>query len=66
MTLKGCLTDRQVLVDQLALFSNELKTRLDTAPCVNPTVFKNWTPLPIEPQMLPNGNVPQIVGSENS
>ena len=65
MTLKGCLADRQVLVDQLALFSNELKTRLDTAPCVNPTVFKTWNPLPIQPQVLPSGDVPQITGSEN-
>ena len=60
MTLKGCLADRQVLVDQLALFSNELKTRLDTAPCVNPATFKTWTPLPVEPQVLPGGNLPQL------
>ncbi|MEM9218499.1 MAG: hypothetical protein AAGD25_29685 [Cyanobacteria bacterium P01_F01_bin.150] len=60
MTLKGCLADRQVLVDQLALFSNELKTRLDTAPCVNPAVFKPWTPLPFESQVLPGRDTPQL------
>lgn len=61
MTLKGCLSDRQVLVDQLALFSNELKTRLDTAPCVNPSVFSAWSPLPLESNRLPAAPaIPQL------
>ena len=55
MAIKGCMADREVLVEQLALLSTELQTRLDSAPCVNPTVFKEWKPLPAEaePKALP-------------
>ncbi|MEM8614232.1 MAG: hypothetical protein AAGF93_19590, partial [Cyanobacteria bacterium P01_H01_bin.105] len=61
MQIKGCLTDRQVMIDQLEAFSNQLKTRLDTAPCVNPTAFESWTPLPIEPKTLTGGgSAPQL------
>ncbi|NET54121.1 MAG: hypothetical protein F6K09_37550 [Merismopedia sp. SIO2A8] len=58
MSIKGCLTDRQVLIDQLEAFSSQLKTRLDTTPCVSPSAFSAWTP---EPASLPGtGNVPQL------
>ena len=60
ITLKGCITDRQVLVEQLETFSNELKTKLDTTPCVNPGTFKPWTPLSAEPEALPGVNSPQL------
>ncbi|MEM7063905.1 MAG: hypothetical protein AAF572_12160 [Cyanobacteria bacterium P01_B01_bin.77] len=61
MQIKGCITDRQVMVDQLEAFSNQLKTRLDTAPCISPTNFESWTPLPIEPKTLAGGgSAPQL------
>ena len=62
ITLKGCITDRQVLVSQLEAFSNELKTKLDTTPCVNPGAFKPWTPLSV-PKALPDVNSPQLPAS---
>lgn len=61
MQIKGCITDRQVMVDQLEAFSNQLKTRLDTAPCISPTNFESWAPLPIEPKTLAGGgSTPQL------
>lgn len=56
MNIKGCLTDRQVMIDQLEAFSNQLKTRLDTAPCVNPTTFE----VPIEPKVLASDETRQL------
>jgi hypothetical protein len=46
IALKGCLTDCQVLTDQLVSSAAELRTRLGTAPCAATTGFAPWTGLP--------------------
>ena len=56
MAIKGCLTDRQALVEQVVSFSAELRTKLDSAPCVDIKSFKPFNPNLIEPkqqQQLP-------------
>ncbi|MBD2771389.1 hypothetical protein [Iningainema tapete] len=45
VAIKSCLTDRQVLVEQLASFSTELKTKLDCTPCVDINTFKQFKPI---------------------
>ena len=60
IALKGCLSDREVLVEQLAVFSSQLKVKLDTAPCVDPSTFKPWTPLPTQPAVLPGTGAPHL------
>ncbi|MBH8561786.1 hypothetical protein I8748_06285 [Nostoc sp. CENA67] len=40
MVIKGCLTDRQALVEQLITFSTELKVKLDNTTCVDINTFK--------------------------
>ena len=62
VTLQGCLTDRQALVELFESFSTEIKTKLNNAPCVQTNGF---TPLAIgsaqpqlsatQPQQLPEG-----------
>lgn len=54
IALKGCITDRAVLAEQLESFAYELRTKLDTAPCVDTKDFEPWIGLPIEP-LLPEG-----------
>jgi hypothetical protein len=41
LALKGCMTDREVLVDILSTTVNKLRVGLDQAPCVDPSV---WAP----------------------
>ncbi|MBE9231737.1 hypothetical protein IQ231_08550 [Cuspidothrix issatschenkoi LEGE 03284] len=56
MAIKGCLTDREALVDLLVTFSAEMRTKLDSAPCVDINTFKPFTPISIDtkkPQQLP-------------
>ena len=64
MAIKGCLTDRQALVEQLVSFSAQLTTKLDSAPCVDINTFKPFKPnlmepkqqeqlSPVQPQQLP-------------
>ncbi|BAY30130.1 hypothetical protein NIES2107_19740 [Nostoc carneum NIES-2107] len=52
MAIKGCLTDRQALVEQLVTFSTELRVKLDNTNCVDINTFKPFKPLSI-PQQLP-------------
>ncbi|MEH2247177.1 hypothetical protein [Nostoc sp.] len=61
MAIKGCLTDRQALVEQLVTFSAELRTKLDSTACVDINTFKPFKPIsgnpaplsPVQPQQLP-------------
>ncbi len=56
MAIKGCLTDRQALVEQLVTFSAELRTKLDNTTCVDINTFKPFKPIsinPAQPQQLP-------------
>jgi hypothetical protein len=56
MAIKGCLTDREALVDLLVTFSAEMRTKLDGAPCVDINTFKPFKPISIDtkkPQQLP-------------
>ncbi len=48
IALKGCITDRTVLADQLESFAYELRTKLDTTPCVDTKNFQPWVGMPIE------------------
>ncbi|NMG10841.1 hypothetical protein [Brasilonema sp. UFV-L1] len=50
MAIKGCLSDRQVLAEQLVSFSAKLKTKLDSTPCVDIKTFKRFKPILIAPQ----------------
>ncbi|MBD2356046.1 hypothetical protein H6G41_15685 [Tolypothrix sp. FACHB-123] len=52
MAIKGCLTDRQALVEQLVTFSSELRVKLDNTNCVDINTFKPFKPLST-PQPLP-------------
>ncbi|MFN6449041.1 MAG: hypothetical protein RMX59_027295 [Nostoc sp. DedSLP05] len=49
IAIKGCLTDRQVLVEQLVSFSVELRTKLDCTPCVDINKFERFRPISIAP-----------------
>ncbi|ARV58605.1 hypothetical protein BZZ01_08115 [Nostocales cyanobacterium HT-58-2] len=61
MAIKGCLTDRQALVEQLITFSSELRVKLDNTTCVDINTFKPFKPIsvnpaqlsPVQPQQLP-------------
>ncbi|MHC0062585.1 hypothetical protein ACWATR_06610 [Nostoc sp. UIC 10890] len=61
MAIKGCLTDRQALVEQLVTFSSELRAKLDSTNCVDINTFKPFKPIsvnpaplsPMQPQQLP-------------
>ncbi|MCC5644044.1 hypothetical protein LC607_14015 [Nostoc sp. CHAB 5824] len=61
MEIKGCLTDRQALVEQLVTFSAELRVKLDSTTCVDINTFKPFKPIsvnpaplsPVQPQQLP-------------
>jgi hypothetical protein len=52
MVIKGCLTDRQALVEQLVTFSSELRVKLDNTNCVDINTFKPFKPISV-PQQLP-------------
>ena len=49
MAIKGCLADREVLVETLVTFSAQLRTKLDGTACVDINAFKPFKPM-IEPK----------------
>src|SRR4028119_519399 len=49
MAIKGCLADREVLVETLVTFSAQLRTKLDGTACVDINTFKPFKPM-IEPK----------------
>ncbi|MBD2774113.1 hypothetical protein [Iningainema tapete] len=53
MAIKGCLTDRQVLVEQLVTFSAELRTKLDSTNCVDINTFRPFRPISMDAQLSP-------------
>jgi hypothetical protein len=50
MAIKGCLTDREVLIEQVVSFSTQLRTKLDSTPCVDIKTFQPFKPNLIEPK----------------
>jgi hypothetical protein len=59
ITIKGCLTDRQALAEQLVSFSAELKTKLDCTPCVDINKFERFKPILVDHKQQPQ----QLSGS---
>ena len=53
MAIKGCLSDREVLVEQLVTFSAELRTKLDGTACVDINTFKPFKPISIDDKQQP-------------
>jgi len=53
MVIKGCLSDREVLVEQLVTFSAELRTKLDGTACVDINTFKPFKPISIDHKQEP-------------
>jgi ABC-type phosphate transport system substrate-binding protein/succinate dehydrogenase flavin-adding protein (antitoxin of CptAB toxin-antitoxin module) len=53
MVIKGCLSDREVLVEQLVTFSAELRTKLDGTACVDIKTFKPFKPISIAAKQQP-------------
>jgi hypothetical protein len=53
MVIKGCLSDREVLVEQLVTFSAELRTKLDGTACVDINTFKAFKPISIDDKQQP-------------
>ncbi len=51
LTLQGCLTDRQALIEQFESLSIRLKTELDNVACVNPNSFTPWVGIGVKPQL---------------
>ena len=49
IAIKGCLTDREVLVETLVTFNAQLRTKLDGTACVDINTFKPFKPM-IEPR----------------
>jgi hypothetical protein len=49
MAIKGCLADREVLVETLVTFSAQLRTKLDGTACVDINTFQPFKPM-IEPK----------------
>ncbi len=50
MAIKGCLTDREVLVEMLVTFSAELRTKLDGTACVDIKSVKPFKPALLQPK----------------
>ncbi|MFH7028321.1 MAG: hypothetical protein ACHBN1_23710 [Heteroscytonema crispum UTEX LB 1556] len=63
MAIKGCLTDRQALVEQLVTFSAELRVKLDNTTCVDINTFKPFRPISINPAQLSPVQPQQLPGS---
>ena len=59
VTLQGCITDRQALVNMFDSFSAELKSKLDNADCVQPTRFEPWVRVE-DPQQLASTQPKQL------
>jgi succinate dehydrogenase flavin-adding protein (antitoxin of CptAB toxin-antitoxin module) len=53
MVIKGCLSDREVLVEQLVTFSAQLRTKLDGTACVDINTFKPFKPISIDHEQQP-------------
>jgi succinate dehydrogenase flavin-adding protein (antitoxin of CptAB toxin-antitoxin module) len=53
MAIKGCLSDREVLVEQLVTFSAQLRTKLDGTACVDINTFKPFKPISIDDEQQP-------------
>jgi hypothetical protein len=53
MVIKGCLSDREVLVEQLVTFSAQLRTKLDGTACVDINTFKPFKPISIDREQQP-------------
>jgi hypothetical protein len=53
MAIKGCLSDREVLVEQLVTFSAQLRTKLDGTACVDINTFKPFKPISIDREQQP-------------
>jgi hypothetical protein len=53
MAIKGCLSDREVLVEQLVTFSAQLRTKLDGTACVDINTFKPFKPISIDDNQQP-------------
>jgi ABC-type phosphate transport system substrate-binding protein len=51
--IKGCLSDREVLVEQLVTFSAQLRTKLDGTACVDINTFKPFKPISIDHKQQP-------------
>ncbi|MDF5725520.1 MAG: substrate-binding domain-containing protein [Rhizonema sp. PD37] len=51
LTLQGCLTDRQALIEQFESLSIRLKTELDNVACVNPNSFTPWMGIGVQSQL---------------
>ncbi len=60
MAIKGCLTDRQALVEQLVTFSSELRVKLDSTNCVDINTFKPFKPLSTKSTELPSVQAHQL------
>ncbi|MBE9199788.1 MULTISPECIES: hypothetical protein [unclassified Nodularia (in: cyanobacteria)] len=60
MAIKGCLTDRQTLVEQLVTFSSELRTKLDSTVCVDINTFQPFKPLSANPAQFAPMQPPQL------
>ncbi|MBW4448613.1 MAG: hypothetical protein KME38_17555 [Spirirestis rafaelensis WJT71-NPBG6] len=59
MAIKGCLTDREVLVETLVTFSAQLRTKLDGTNCVDIESIK-----PFKPVLEPRQQSQQLPGSK--
>jgi len=53
MAIKGCLSDREVLVEQLVTFTAQLRTKLDGTACVDINTFKPFKPISIDDEQQP-------------
>jgi hypothetical protein len=53
MVIKGCLSDREVLVEQLVTFSAQLRTKLDGTACVDINTFEPFKPISIDDEQQP-------------
>src|SRR4028119_1083229 len=53
MAIKGCLSDREVLVEQLVTFSAQLRTKLDGTACVDINTFQPFKPISIDDEQQP-------------
>jgi hypothetical protein len=59
MAIKGCLTDREVLVETLVTFSAQLRTKLDGTNCVDIESIK-----PFKPVLEPRQQSQQLPGNK--
>lgn len=64
MAIKGCLTDRQALVEVLVSFNAELRNKLDSATCVDINTFSPFKPMSVNLTQLSGGQSQQLPGSK--